>query len=80
MSPGTLTRAHRDAIGAVLADAALSPHTRRSYAGAWRRFAEWCERRGAPTLPAATPNPPPRYTVAGSRWPRSDLAMKWTQG
>ncbi len=37
----------------AFAQSATAKATRRAYAGAWRRFAAWCQARGAQALPAA---------------------------
>ena len=46
-----LSDADRARVGAMIQDG-INPHTARAYAGAWARFAAWCDGRGAPALPA----------------------------
>ena len=46
-----VTPEERDRIGELL-DQSLSDRTRAVYRSAWNRFADWCLRRGTPSLPA----------------------------
>ena len=57
LGPGDLAR-----ITSAAADA-RAPHTRRTYAAQWARFAAWAEGRGLP------PRPAPPATVAGGWHP-----------
>ncbi len=50
-SNGRIDQRYLDAIQAALADSRRES-TRRSYAGAWRRFCAWAEAEGLQTLPA----------------------------
>ena len=49
--PGQLA-AYADAVARAVQDADAE-NTRKSYGGAWRTFAAWCENNGARPLPAA---------------------------